>query len=373
MKKDIFKIVTFELILLFTLFFTLFVSNIYIYLILAFFLGIYAIVVRMMLKKRNIHSIYKKQVTLMMLFFSIIYVILFYLMGLYFGFYRSAVTFGFTGIFFYIIPLSVIVISSEMIREVILAQKAKISKIIAFISMVLIDLIIYTQVYDITNLDDFLMIIGFVLFASVSCNLLYNYISVRYGARPVIVYRLITVLYAYFIPIIPNVYVFFRSFLRMLYPYIIYMVLEYTYSKSNFVIAYKDKKRNAIATTILVFVMAGIVMLISCQFRYGILVIGSESMTGKINKGDAVVFESYDNQKIREGEVIVFRKDNILVIHRVVRTINVNGENRYFTKGDANEEEDEGYVIKNDIVGVTKFKISYIGYPTIWIRDIFDK
>ena len=52
---------------------------------------------------------------------------------------------------------------------------------------------------------------------------------------------------------------------------------------------------------------------------------------------------------------------------------NVNGEYRYFTKGDANKEIDPGYVTKKDIVGVTKFKIKYLGYPTLWVQDIFSE
>lgn len=293
-------------------------------------------------------------------------------MGFYFGFYRASVTFGLTGIIFYIIPITIVIVASEYIRSKLISQKGKFTKIATFISMVLTDLIIYTRVYDVNKLSDFLTVVGFVLFASVSCNLLYNYVSNRYGYKPVIIYRLITVLYAYIIPIIPNVYVFFRSFLRMIYPYIMYIILENTYSKSNFAVAYKDKKKNIISTAILVSVMAGITMLISCQFRYGILVIGSESMTGEINKGDAVVFEQYTNQKIKEGQVIIFDKDNIMVVHRVVRIKNVNGEYRYFTKGDANQKEDDSYITSKDIVGVTKFRIQYIGYPSLWVRDIFN-
>lgn len=371
MKKDMLKIVVFELMLLVVLFFTLFVSSIYVNLIMALILSIFAIATKYIVKKRNILSIYKKQVTWLMLAFAAIYLLVFYIMGFYFGFYKSTVRFGFTAIIYYIVPLTVVILSSEYIRSVLIAQKGKFTKIATFISMVLVDLIIYTRVYDITNFNDFLTIIGFVLFASVSCNLLYNYTSNRYGALPVIVYRLITILYAYIIPITPDVYVFFRSFLRMLYPYIIYIILENTYSKSNFAVAYKDKRRSIISTAILVIIMAAITMLISCQFRYGILVIGSESMTGEINKGDAVVFEQYKNQKIKEGQVIIFEQDNILVVHRVVEIRNVNGEYRYFTKGDANQKEDESYRTKKDIVGVTKFKIRYIGYPTLWVRDIF--
>ena len=34
-------------------------------------------------------------------------------------------------------------------------------------------------------------------------------------------------------------------------------------------------------------------MLISCKFKFGVLVIGSGSMTGTINKGDIVLYETY--------------------------------------------------------------------------------
>lgn len=371
MKKDVQKIVVFELMLLVVLFFTLFVSNMYVNLIMALILSIFAIATKYIAKKKNILSIYKNQVTLLMGGFAAIYILVFYIMGFYFGFYKATVPFSLMGILFYIIPLTIVIIASEYIRSKLISQKGKFTKVATFISMVLIDLIIYTRVYDLNNLDDFLAAIGFVLFASISCNLLYNYISNRYGDKTVIIYRLITVLYAYIIPITPNVYIFFRSFLRMLYPYIMYVILENTYSKSNFAVAYKDKKKSILSTAILVTIMAAVTMLISCQFRFGILVIGSESMTGTINKGDAVVFEQYKNQKLDEQQVIIFEQDNILVVHRIVRIKNVNGEYHYFTKGDANQKEDESYITSKDIVGVTKLRIQYIGYPSLWIRDIF--
>ena len=371
MKKDMQKIVVFELMLLAVLFFTLFVSNMYVNLIMALILSIFAFATKYIVKKKNILSIYKNQVSLLLGGFAAIYILVFYIMGFYFGFYKAPLTFGFTAIMFYIIPLTIVIISSEYIRSKLISQKGKFTKAATFISMVLVDLIIYTRVYNVKNLNDFLEIIGFVLFASISCNLLYNYISNRYGDKPVIVYRLITVLYAYIIPIIPNVYVFFKSFLRMLYPYIMYVILENTYSKSNFAVAYKDKKRSILSTAILVSIMAAVTMLISCQFRFGILVIGSESMTGAINKGDAVVYEQYKEQKLDEQQVVIFEKDDILVVHRIIRIKNVNGEYRYYTKGDANQKEDDSYITSKDIVGVTKFRIQYIGYPSLWMRDIF--
>lgn len=371
MKKDKIKVVFLEVLLIIILFFALFLPNIFSRMLLAIVLLVYMFVVLKFFKKRNIYSIVKKQVAFLMAVFAVVYVLVFYLMGMHFGFAEATIKFGFKTLYRYIIPTAIIIITSERIRSIFLAQNTKSTRFLTFVSMVLIDLIVHINIYNITNLDRFLTATGFVLFASISCNLLYNYISARFGHSPVIVYRLITILYIYFIPIIPDVYVFFRSFLRMVYPYIIYLFLENTYAKSNFAVAYKDKKKSIINTTIMVVIAILIIMLVSCQFKYGVLVIGSESMTGAINKGDAVVYESYEGQKIYEQQVIIFKNKNMQVVHRVVDARYVNGENRYYTKGDANELNDAGYVTERDIIGVVKFKIKYIGYPTIWLKTIF--
>lgn len=323
------------------------------------------------LKKRSILLIYHKQVLILMSLFSFIYLAIFYLMGLFFGYYEAPVKLSLWSIGNYVIPLTVIIICSEVIRHILLSQKGKKPKVLVFAIMVLIDLIIYTGVYDLNNLNDFLTVIGFVLFASVACNLLYNYISVRFGYKGIVVYRIATALYAYFIPIIPDIYIFFRSILRMIYPYMIYLVLDYTYAKRHLIVDYVDQRKKVISTTVLVIFATLISMLVSCQFRFGIIVIGSGSMTGALNKGDATVYEKYNNQSIKVGSIVIFNDDGIRIIHRVIDIKKINGELRYYTKGDANAQMDEDYITKKDIVGISLFKIRYIGYPSIWVKDIF--
>ena len=119
--------------------------------------------------------------------------------------------------------------------------------------------------------------------------------------------------------------------------------------------------------------MISIAMLISNQFRFGMLVIATESMTGEINKGDVIIFERYEDQKVEIGDVIVFEKDDLRVVHRIVDVERVNGINRYYTKGDANDSWDAGYVLDANIVGVTNLKVPFVGYPTIWARDLFSQ
>ena len=371
MSKDRIKIYAMEIILLLFLLLTLFESNIISKIVLAVILLIYMVISGFLLKKRKIISMYSRQVTVLLGIFGIIYLAAFYLLGLYFGYYEAPIKFSFWSIINYIIPTAVIIITSEIIRYIFISQQDKFTRGVTVAVMILIDLIVYAGIYDFTKLNDVVTVMGFVLFSSISCNLLYNYITVRFGYKGIILYRMLTVLYAYFIPIIPNVYIFFRSFFRMIYPYFIYLVLEYTYSKTNFAIPYEDKKMHVIGNFILLLLASVAIMLISCQFKYGLLVVGSGSMSGKLNKGDIVFFERYEKQEIETGDVIVFKKAGIQVVHRVVDVKKVNNKFRYFTKGDANPTLDEEYVTEDEISGVLLFKIKYFGYPTIWVHDIF--
>lgn len=374
MKIDKLKVYVIELVLLAILSFALFVSNVFDKVTISILILICAIATSLILKKRNVESVDSKKVTLLLVFFAVIYLIGFYLMGIYFGYYKAVLRFNTYTLTRFIIPTTIVIISSEIIRNVLLAQNTRFSKILVFIIMVLIDLMIYSNIYTIDGYDDFIEVLGFTLFASIACNLLYNYIASRYGIKGNIFYRLITVLYVYIIPFIPNVYVFFRSILRMMYPYIIYQVLDYTFAKNNMIVAVEDKRKSIISKIIFIIVTALLAMLISCQFKFGILVIGSGSMTGAINKGDAVFYKQYSEQeKIEVGQVIIFMKDDIKIVHRVVNIKNVNGEIRYITKGDANQNNDEGYITNEDIIGISQFRIAYIGYPSIWIRDVFSK
>lgn len=359
------------LFVLLMLFLALFESNVFSRSFLVVILIVYLILVTQLLKKRNIYSISSKQVILIMLMFAIIYLALFYLLGFYFGFSKSLSRFSLKTAINHILPISVIIVSSEIIRSVLLAQKEKYSSFFTFVGMVLVDISVYTQVYDLTQYDDFLAAIGFITFASMSCNLFYNYISSRYGSKPIIVYRLITSLYSYVIPVVPDVYIFLRSFFRMIVPYIYYLIIDGSFSKEIKQLNVDDNKKATIGTVTFLVVAGAFVYLVSCQFTFGMFVVGSGSMTGTINMGDAVVFKKLGSQDVNENDVIVFKKNDVVIIHRVINIQNVNGEERYFTKGDANQVEDDKYVTRSDIVGKSLFRIRYIGYPTLWLRSLF--
>ena len=163
------------------------------------------------------------------------------------------------------------------------------------------------------------------------------------------------------------------AFIDLLLPLAIYFFIDTLYEKKRRYALIKKSKLTIPITIIAVAVMTFTVMVVSNQFYIGAYVIATESMTGEINKGDAAIYERYEDQEIIEGQVIAFEKDNRVIIHRVVDIQIINGQTRYFTKGDANSENDSGFIYDADIVGIVDFKIPYIGYPTLWLRSLFSR
>jgi signal peptidase len=216
-------------------------------------------------------------------------------------------------------------------------------------------------------------VVAVTLFPSIIANLLYHYLTKRYGMYPNMVYRLLITLYVYLIPYIPNVPNVIFAFANIFVPILIFLFIDSLYEKKVRYALQRKSKLTVPITVIALAIMIFVVMVISNQFFIGTYVIATESMTGELNKGDAAIYERYDDQTITEGQVIAFEKNGIVVIHRVVDIQIINGQTRYFTKGDANEGLDSGFIFDSNIIGLINFKLHYIGYPTLWLRSLFSR
>jgi signal peptidase len=96
-------------------------------------------------------------------------------------------------------------------------------------------------------------------------------------------------------------------------------------------------------------------------------------MTGELNRGDVAITFKYTDQPISEGQVVAFEQNDRVVIHRVVKIEVINGQRRYYTKGDANDDIDSGFITDSNIVGLVDNKIPFLGYPTLWMRSLFER
>ena len=130
MEKDKIKTYVLEFILISIPLLALFIPNTVTRTILAVVLVGLTFFVTSILKKRKLYSIYHKQSTILMALIGLIYVIVFYLMGLYFGYYQATIKLSIKTLMKYIIPIATTIISSEIIRSILIMEKSKISKIL---------------------------------------------------------------------------------------------------------------------------------------------------------------------------------------------------------------------------------------------------
>lgn len=329
-------------------------------------------VVCLTIKKRNTISIHKKEVLLLTTIIAVLYVIFVQMFGIYFGSYENPY-FVTTEMFLWtVLPMLVVIVTTEILRYVLLAQKNKVVSVIAFLFCVLAEVLAFANLSDLSSVNKLMDLIALTVFPAISANVFYHYSSKRFGIFPNISFRIISTLYIYFVPSITGMSDALFACSKIFLPIILLAMISAMYEKKVKKAVRKNKKLSAISMILSCSVIICIAMLISCQFRFGAIVIATGSMTGEINKGDVIIYERYEDQSIAEGQVIVFSQGPSKIVHRVIKIERIGAETRYYTKGDANPAMDEGYITKTDIVGLTDIKVSFVGYPTLWLHELIN-
>ena len=323
-----------------------------------------------LIKKRSSLSINKREVLMLTTIVAALYVILMLIAGTFVTSYKNPYFVNVESLLEVIIPSVVVIVTSEVVRYVLLAQKNKFASVISWLICVIAEVLMFSGIADFESFNHFMDLVGMTLFPAVSSNVYYHYIAKRFGTLPNMSFRLICALYVYFIPVYSEIPSALHACIKILLPLFMLALTSALFEKKKRNAIVKGKKASLISMVVAVVVVVSTAMLISCQFRFGAMVIATESMTGEINKGDMIIYERYDKQPIKEGQVIVFLQNENKIIHRVVRIENISGEVRYYTKGDANDSEDFGYRTESDIVGLTDIKVAYVGFPTLWLREL---
>ena len=103
---------------------------------------------------------------------------------------------------------------------------------------------------------------------------------------------------------------------------------------------------------------------------YEVKVVKSGSMEPAINVGGIVVVAPQKSYEV--GDVITFGADTwrrVPVTHRIVEKVPTGMTSSYKTKGDANEEADNGLTRHKDVVGKVIFDLPYVGYAIEFARQ----
>lgn len=380
MKKGFNKILILEIILLIFLLFNSFVfkiANMYVIsgIMLPFLI---LMIVLNGFEKDNYR--YKKDVLLNIIIFLLMYYFITYFLGLFSGFVKSSYSLSFINIIKNTFPVIALILISELMRYV-LFNKTKRNLpclIIGCLLFVMVDVNTMVHIYDVKTALGITKMICLVVFPSITKNIFLTYLTMKVGYKNGIIYRLITELSTYLLPIFPDFGEYINVLLKTVLPIAIMARLNNMFNYYS-VRKIKDSRynnRKLVLYSFITFALLTIVVLTSGLFTYQALTIGSGSMSPAIEKGDVIVLKSMKNEearKIKKGDVLVYNHDNKIIVHRVIKKSN-NGETISFkTKGDYNNAKDSWTVKQEDVIGIVKFRIRWVGMPTVALNELLNK
>lgn len=300
------------------------------------------------------------------------YFLITYGLGMITGFSKSFFALNIKSILKNISIPFILIICQEIVRYIYAKNCIEDKKPYIMLTLVYIflDIVMEINGYNFYSFEIVFRFFCLVVLKSIFNEMLYSYITYNISLVPTLIMKLVFGLYVYIVPIFPNLGDYLISVFGVLYPTIVYMMIFKTiryYDKSSRYVNLVRKRY--LFYPLLVFLLI-IVMLTSGVGKYQMVAIGSGSMSPVYERGDAVIFSKIKSlDEVEVGSIISYYKNNLLITHRVVEIIYKNGNYQFVTKGDNNENIDNEVVDGTNVQGIVVYKISYIGYPTIWISE----
>ena len=307
------------------------------------------------------------------------YLIIYVLLGLFLGYVKSIYSHAFLGIlkniWDYIIPIIFI----ELIRNILVRNScnSKIVFLIIVLLFTLIDIDLF-NIISLTNKAEIFKSTFSIILPAVIKNLSLTYISKTSGYTTNLIYLLPQKLTNIILPIFPDLDWYFISLLGILLPVFAFIIIKHLDDKiESSKSKSRIKKEKPIRIIILITPLIIFCLFVAGIFKYKPTAIVSNSMHPIFDRGDVVIVEKLDRKKrknLKKYDIIEYKLNNIIVAHRIIHIEKHNdGSILYITKGDNNNTADNEKVSFNQIIGIVKFRIPKVGYPSVWLNDFFNK
>ena len=317
---------------------------------------------------------YSKDIVLEIIIILIAFFLFYYLSGLLIGFAKNTNYLTINYFYSIIFPMIFYIFIKEFLRYQLLmkSSESKILIVIVCIFFIILDNAVPFSAHSIGFNKDTFLLIALTFLPSISENILCSYLGLKVGYKPGVVYLLIMNLYKYILPIIPNSSEYLYSLIFLILPLIILMKIKKWFTKDRTSqITFENYKKNKIELLLFIPLTTFICVLIyvvSGYFRYYAIAVASGSMEPKISKGDVVIIDKNYNE-IKTGDVLAYKHDGKVIIHRIYRIVDNNNEYYIYTKGDANNDYDKYKITEDMFLGIVKLKIPFVGYPTVLLNE----
>lgn len=307
----------------------------------------------------------------------IIYIILYFLSGLIFGFERTPYSKDILSVLLNLWSFGSIIILQEYVRLQLVKNENK--KMYSLILTTLVFFVLnlnYSNFLD--NFTDFKTIfiyVSSVLLPAIAESAILTYLVYTSGVKASIIYRLFVTIPPFLIPIVPSLDWFVTAVVGVVLPLAVYIYINYVNVVKNERLSRGERKRYSPVVYIPVFALIAVfAAFVMGLFKYQPVAVLSGSMSPTFNRGDAVIINKLTKQEkneLKKGDIIQFISGTRYVVHRIYKVTNDEyGNKAFITKGDHNNAPDSDQVSLDNVIGKVSFSVPLIGYPSVWLTGV---
>ena len=317
---------------------------------------------------------YTKDIILEIIIFLVGFFLLYYLSGILIGFAKVNNYYTIKSFVNIIIPLIIFITLKEFLRYQLITKSSESKILIVFVCVlfVIIDNVTSFGAHTIKFDKETFLLVAITFLPSISENILCSFLSLKFGYKPNIIYLLIVKLYSYLLPLVPNPNEYLYSLIFLIFPLLVFLKIKNWISKDRTnaidIQDYNCNKQTIFYFLPLILFTALLVYVVSGYFRYYAIAVASGSMEPQISKGDVVIVDT-NVKDYTKSDIIAYRYEGKIIVHRIFKIVNTDKDFFIYTKGDANNDYDKYKITKDMIIGVVKFKIPVIGYPTVLLNE----
>lgn len=320
---------------------------------------------------------HKNDKTLTIISLLAIWFVVYFLSGLLLTYGRNSLVSGVSSVLLNIYAFGLTAFTIEYVRRTILllVGRKHIKWIAAFIVIVFaLQQMNISQLFVNSSLEDMIKIIVAEVLPAIASSMLLTYLAFTCGFGAQLAYRLGVVAIMIIPPIIPKYDWYLIGVTSILVAVAIYIVMDQTAQGAQPHNRARTYRRSKQAYNGMFFLsMVGLVLLMTGFFTYKPIAIMSNSMKPVFSKGSMVIVQKInDPLDISIGDIVQYQSDGIMITHRVIdieNTANDSDERVFITQGDNSPSKDKP-VRQSQIIGTVRSSIPYVGYPTVWLREL---
>lgn len=306
--------------------------------------------------------------------FAVVFICVQVLAGLVDGLGKSPYDHSISGIAINIFSVGAVLAGREFLRSYVVNILTKDGNYIVFLAVSIFMTLLAFPVQKYTDLQGYESIVKFCaqfFLPEFSKNFLATYLVFLGGPASSLIFLGTMEAFNWMSPILPDLQWITAASVGILTPAFMFTTMQGLFEVESKQRNRRDLKKEGLTSFIVtVLLSVGIVWFAVGVFPVYPSVVVTGSMEPMIYPGDVIlVRKTMDIKEIQVGDVIYFKRGEIMISHRITEIIEKDGVPNYRTKGDNNNVEDSQLVNPEQIRGEIIKVVPNIGWPTMLIKS----